>query len=67
VKNNETLGYWSKNNWFNWVHEVIWLSFEVIVEQNFRKPFVNIDALIKPNRPSIIDMGNLQKDEIMRE
>jgi hypothetical protein len=32
----------------------------MIVEQNFRKPFVNIDAFTKEKKPRISDIGNLE-------
>jgi hypothetical protein len=33
----------------------------MIVEQNFKKPLVNIDALIKEKNPRIKENGNLEK------
>jgi hypothetical protein len=33
----------------------------MIVEQNFKKPFVNIDTFIKEKKPSIREIGNLEK------
>jgi len=33
----------------------------MIVEQNFKNPFVNIDALINEKKPSIRDIGNLER------
>jgi len=35
----------------------------MIVEQNFKKPFVIIDAFIKEKKPSIKDIGNLKRSE----
>jgi hypothetical protein len=32
-----------------------------MVEQNFRKPLVNIDALTKEKKASMIEIGNLEK------
>ena len=48
-------------NWFNWIHEFIRLSFDFIIEQNFKKPFVMIDAFVKEKIVSIIEIRNLEK------
>ncbi len=37
-----------------------------MVEQNLRKPFVNIDALIKAIRPSMTEIGNLERRNPIR-
>lgn len=38
-------------------------SFDVMVEQNLRNPFVKIDAFINENIPSIIEIGNLDRNK----
>jgi hypothetical protein len=38
-----------------------------MVEQNFRKPFVNIDALTKEKKASMIEIGNLKRDKKIDE
>ena len=61
VKSDDTWGYCSKTTWLSCVQEVIRESCEVIVEQNFRNPFVIIDALIKEKKPRITEIGNLEE------